>query len=119
MLTQEEEKFIVYWQQQRLQKKKWIRQLAVGLPMGMALVIGVTLNLVSGWYTRAQMVMFRESASLVIVLLVAALALVVFMVVFSSRHRWDQQEQQYLEFMQRKGSQPGQSENKKPSSLTS
>jgi hypothetical protein len=118
MLTQEEEKFIVYWQQQRLQKKKWIRQLAVGLPMGMALVIGITLNLASGWYTRAQMVMFRESASLVIVLLIAALAMVVFMVVFSSRHRWDQQEQRYLEFMQRKGVQAGQSESKTQSSST-
>jgi len=118
MLTQEEENFIVYWQQQRLQKKRWIRQLAVGLPMGMALVIGITLNLVSGWYTRAQMVMFRESASLVIVLLIAALAMVVFMVVFSSRHRWDQQEQRYLEFMQRKGAQTGQSESKTQPSST-
>ena len=117
MLTQDEEDFIVYWQQHRLQKKRWIKQLAVGLPMGMALVMGVALNLVSGWHTRAQMVMFRESASLVIVLLIAALAMVVFMVVFSSRHRWDQQEQRYLEFMQRKAAQTGHLEKKeKPSS---
>jgi hypothetical protein len=118
MLTQEEENFIAYWQQHRLQKKKWIKQLAVGLPMGMALVIGISLNLASGWYTRAQMVLFRESASLVIVLLVAALAMVAFMVVFSSRHRWDQQEQRYLEFMQRKAAQSGQSDSKTQPSST-
>jgi hypothetical protein len=86
--------------------------------MGMALVMGVALNLVSGWHTRAQMVMFRESASLVIVLLIAAFAMVVFMVVFSSRHRWDQQEQRYLEFMQRKAAQTGHLEKKEQPSST-
>lgn len=110
MLTQEEEKFMAYWQEHRLQKRKWIKQLSVGLPLALALVAGISVNLFSGWYTRAQMVLFRESASLIIILLVAALALVVFMVVFSSRHRWDQFEQRYLELMQRKESGSGQKE---------
>ncbi|MFM7646079.1 MAG: hypothetical protein ACKO41_05120 [Sphingomonadales bacterium] len=107
MLSQEEENFMVYWQQHRLQKRKWIKQLAVGLPMALALIAGISVNLFSGWYTRAQMVMFRESASLIIVLLVAAIALVVFMVIFSSRHRWDQYEQRYLELVQRKSNLSG------------
>lgn len=111
MLTQEEENFIEYWRQHRLQRRKWVKQIAVGLPMALALVVGISLNLFSGWYTRAQMVMFRESASMVIVLLIAALGLVIFMVVFSSRHRWDQYEQRYLELMQRKGDIIGQKED--------
>jgi len=118
MLTKEEEDFIGYWAHHRLQKRKVIKQLAVGLPMAMALVVGISLNLFSGWYTRAQMVLFRESASLVIVLLIAALAMIIFMVVFSSRHRWDQQEQRYLEFMQRKAAQSGQSDSKTQPSST-
>jgi membrane protein YdbS with pleckstrin-like domain len=107
MLTQEEEDFILYWQQNRLQKRRWIKQLSVGLPMALALVAGIAVNLFSGWYTRAQMVLFRESASLVIILLIAAVALVIFMIVFSSRHRWDQLEQRYLELMQRKEAKGG------------
>lgn len=100
MLTKEEEDFIGYWAHHRLQKRKVIKQLAIGLPMAMALVVGISLNLFSGWYTRAQMVLFRESASLVIVLLIAALAMIIFMVVFSSRHRWDLNEQRYKELLQ-------------------
>ncbi len=110
MLTKEEKDFIGYWKQHRLQKRKWFRQLYVGLPMAMALVAGVSINLFSGWYTRAQMVLFRESSSLVIVLLLAALALVVFMVVFSSHHRWDQNEMRYNELLQRKDDQSGLSD---------
>jgi len=48
------------------------------------------------------MVMFRENASLIVILLVAALSIVVFIVIFSARHRWDMNEQRYRELLSRK-----------------
>jgi hypothetical protein len=108
MLTNEEKGFMEYWAHHRLQKQKLVKQLSVGLPMALALVGGIAVSLFSGWYTRAQMVLFRESASLIIVLLVAAVAMTIFMILFSARHRWELNEQRYQELMQRNNEQHGQ-----------
>ncbi|MBI3137653.1 MAG: hypothetical protein HYZ15_03630 [Sphingobacteriales bacterium] len=101
MLTPEEKNFVVYWEQNRASKKKVLRQIYVGLPLAMVLVVAIFANLLSGWYGRAQMVFFRENASLIIVLLLASLLIVVFVVIFSARHRWEQNEQRYLELLNR------------------
>ena len=108
MLTSEEKGFMEYWAHHRLQKQKAFKQLYVGLPLALALVGGIAVTLFSGWYTRAQMVLFRESASLIIVLLVAAVAMTIFMILFSARHRWDLNEQRYQELMQRNSEESGQ-----------
>jgi membrane protein YdbS with pleckstrin-like domain len=97
MLDQQEKDFYNYWKLHRMEKKKWIRQLYVGLPLGVAIVAGVFVNLLSGWYGRAQMVFFSEHRSLIVVLLVASLGIVVFMVLFSARHRWEMNEQRFQE----------------------
>ena len=83
-------------------EKKVLRQIYVGLPLAVILVVAIFANLLSGWYGRAQMVMFRENASLIVILLVAALSIVVFIVIFSARHRWDMNEQRYRELLSRK-----------------
>lgn len=101
-MTQEETDFIRYWEENRLSKKKVLKQLYVGLPLGVVLISTIFINLLSGWYSRAQMEMARESSSLIVVLLVAALAIVVFIVIFSARHRWDINEQHYRELKARK-----------------
>jgi len=46
--------------------------------------------------------MKRENASLVIVLIGASLLIVVFIVIFSARHRWDMNEQHYKELLAKK-----------------
>jgi pilus assembly protein TadC len=97
MLVKEEKEFLQYWEQNRMAKKKWVRQLSVGLPLGVALVLTTFVNLFSGWYGRAQMVFARENTSLVLVLLVAAIAIVLFVIIFSARHRWEMNEQRYQE----------------------
>lgn len=102
MLTKQEMDFISYWEENRLAKKKVLRQIYVGLPLAVILVITIFANLLSGWYSRAQMVMFRENSSLIIVLLIAALSIVVFIVIFSARHRWDMNEQRYRELLDKK-----------------
>ena len=102
MLTEEENGFIGYWENNRLRKKKISRQLSIGLPLGAVLVIAIFGNLLSGWYKRADMELKEEESSLILVLLAAALLIVAFIVVFSARHRWDMNEQRYRELLDRR-----------------
>lgn len=104
-MTQEERDFVAYWSANRNRKKSWLRQLYVGLPIALMLVVGIFANLFSGWYGRAQMAMFRQSSSLILVLLIAAVGIIAFLVIFSARHRWDMQEQRYLELQEKYSSQ--------------
>lgn len=76
-----------------------LKQLYAGLPLAMILVVAIFANLFSGWYGRAQMALSRENSSMIIVLLVAALSIVVFVVIFSARHRWEQNELRYRELL--------------------
>jgi len=102
MLTEEENGFIGYWENNRLRKKKVWRQLSIGLPLAVVLVISIFANLFSGWDKRAEMEMNKERSSLILVLLAAALLIVAFIVIFSARHRWDLNEQRYKELMDRR-----------------
>jgi uncharacterized BrkB/YihY/UPF0761 family membrane protein len=99
MLSAEEKAFVEYWEVNRLSKKRVLKQLYAGLPLAMILVVAIFANLFSGWYGRAQMALSRENSSMVIVLLVAALSIVVFVVIFSARHRWEQNELRYRELL--------------------
>ncbi|MDZ4793977.1 MAG: hypothetical protein SGI83_06835 [Bacteroidota bacterium] len=99
MLTNEEKGFIEYWEANRLVKKKVWKQLAVGLPLAVAIVISISINIFSRWHKEAEKQMKQQSTSLVIVLLGASLLIVVFIVIFSARHRWDMNEQQYKELV--------------------
>lgn len=102
MLNQEETGFLEYWELNRLRKKKVWRQLSVGLPMAVALVVTILINMMSRWHKEADKVMRREQSSLVIILVVACLLIVAFIVIFSARHRWDMNEQHYRELMAKK-----------------
>lgn len=102
MLTSEEKGFIEYWEENRLKKKKVLRQLYVGLPMAVILIATIFINFFSGWFKKADMVLHQEKSSLIIVLIIGALMIVVFIVVFSARHRWDLNEQSYRELMIKK-----------------
>ncbi len=101
MLTQEEQDFVKYWNHNRDSKRKVLHQLYAGLPMAMILVVAIFANLLSGWYGRAQMVFFRENSSLIIILLIASLGIIAFMVIFSARHRWEQNELKYRELLEK------------------
>jgi|SRR5687767_12306341 len=105
MLSEKDQDFIRYWEDNRLRKKKVIKQLAVGLPLAVVLVITIFLNFFSGWYKRADMARSEEAPTLILVLLVAALLIVIFIVVFSARHRWEMNEQQYKELLSRRDRQ--------------
>ena len=101
MLTENEKKFVNYWENHREKRKKVLKQLAIGLPVAVVIVLAIFLNFFSGWYKRAEM-MARSQTSLVLVLLVAALLIVAFITIFSAKHNWDMNEQRYREFLAKK-----------------
>jgi membrane protein YdbS with pleckstrin-like domain len=100
MLTKDERDFIDYWEHNRLRKRKILKQLSVGLPLGVVLVVAIFINFFSGWYKRAQMIINTDPSTIVI-LIIASILIVIFVVVFSARHRWDLNEQHYRELLAR------------------
>lgn len=96
-----------------------MRQLFVGLPVGLLFGGGILLSLGSGWYQRANMVANSQFNPNVLTIAVAAIA--VFIAIFYKKYKWDMYEQQYRELMAKKHKQekaaqaahqhPEQSEN--------
>jgi hypothetical protein len=100
MLTTEEKRFIEYWQQNRSRKKKWLWQLSAGLPLGVALAAAIMINFFSGWYKKAAVEM-KTDASVIPIILIGLLAIVAFIIIFSSYHKWEMYEQRYRELKAR------------------
>jgi hypothetical protein len=101
MLTEQDEKFIKYWSQQRQRKKQFLSKTSIGLPLGAFIVVATLVSLLSGWYQKADMVL-HEYSSLIVVIMIAGVAIVVFITFFSAQHKWDQNELHYRELLQKK-----------------
>ena len=101
MLTHDEKKFIDYWEHSRLAKGKAFKAAFRWPSPGCFPGVAIFINFFSGWDKRAQMII-NTDPSIIIVLLIGALLIVVFIVIFSARHRWDQNEQRYRELMARR-----------------
>jgi uncharacterized membrane protein YfcA len=101
MLTEDEKSFIDYWEHNRVNKRKVLKQLSVGLPLGVLLVAAIFLNFFSGWDKRA-LVVISSDPSLIIIIIIACLLIVAFIVIFSVRHKWDLDEQHYKELITRR-----------------
>jgi amino acid transporter len=105
MLTDEEKRFMVYWEANRLRRKRGFRQLAVGLPLAVVLAATIFINFFSGllWYKKADVELRSQSqesqGTLILVVIIAMLAIVVFITVFSVRHKWEIHEQRYQELL--------------------
>jgi pilus assembly protein TadC len=108
MLSKKEQEFIRYWEQNRLRRKKTVRQFLVGIPVGLLFVVPITISLTSGWYRRANMEANSQEFNPV-VLLVALLFIVGFTAIFYQRHQWDQYEQRYRELLARQARETRQS----------
>lgn len=100
MISERDKQFIKYWEENRLRKKKVWRNLSVGLPLGVGLVSAIMINLFWGWFQRADMTL-RADHSGSLVLIIAFLLIVVFIVIFGAKYRWDMNEQHYKELLSR------------------
>ena len=96
MLSQQERDFLRYWEENRLNKKRFLRQFSIGLPFGVLIAVAIFLNLLSGWYKKADMEI-RSNSSQIPVIIIALVSIVVFITIFSSYHKWEQNEQRYKE----------------------
>jgi hypothetical protein len=97
MLTRQERSFISWWQENRDRQKKKRNRLFIGLPAGLMLGLPVILNLFAHWNKRVEMV----TGGQMIVVLLAVLAIITFMSVFSVQHKWEMREQLYRELLQK------------------
>lgn len=95
MLTNNEMQFVEYWENNRLKEKRIIRQLYVGLPLGLGFAILILVNFLSGWFKRANMTAFSSMSPTVLV--VSILLIAGFIAIFYKMHQWDLKEQHYLE----------------------
>ena len=102
MLSKREEQFLTWWEENREKNKKGLRQLFIGLPVGLAFGIGILLSVGSGWYERANMV--ANSQMNPNVLTIAIVSIAVFIAIFYKKYQWEMHEQQYKELMAKKKS---------------
>jgi hypothetical protein len=97
MLSEDEKRFLQYWENNREREKKTFRQLVIGLPIGLSFAIGIMVLFTAGWYQRAEMEAHTQSSP--IFFLVALVAIISFVAIFSKKHKWDMNEQQYKELL--------------------
>lgn len=100
MLTDNEEAFLQYWQNNRQRQKKLFYQLLVGLPVGLLIGGIIAFNFYSGWYERADAMANAQFNPMVLV--VALIIIAVFIAVFSKKFQWEQREQKYKELLAKK-----------------
>ncbi|MEP6845342.1 MAG: hypothetical protein ABI861_05040 [Panacibacter sp.] len=100
MLSTHDEAFIQYWEKNRNRDKKLLRQLFIGLPLGLLISGGILFSLDLGWYSRANMV--ANSQMNPYVLLTGILAITIFTTIFYKKFKWDQNEQHYQELLFKK-----------------
>lgn len=105
MLTPEEEKFVSYWEMERQNKQRFLRRFSIGLPLFALLAVVFFANFLSGWYAKADKELRRHS-SLIIVILVAVIAIAVFVAIFTARQRFEQNEADYQSLLQKKNTPP-------------
>ena len=86
-----------------MKRKRFVKQIALGLPFGVLFAVAMFLNFTSGWDKRVESITktYPSFKSLIIVLLIAILAIVVFISVFSAKVKWEKYEQRYRELLSR------------------
>ena len=94
MLAKDELLFIEYWEKNREKENQILRQLAMGLPMGLVFALPVLVAVIfHGWYKN----MVYISDAQMIVIIITVLFVAIFFSVFRGKFKWEQNEQLYKE----------------------
>jgi pilus assembly protein TadC len=100
MVTEEEMKFIKYWEANRLRQKRLFYQLSFGLPIGLVFGLPILVSVIfSNWYKNMQFI----TTSQLVIILIAVLGIAVFFALFRMKHKWDMNEQFYKELKFKEG----------------
>ena len=107
MLTDDEKRFLVYWEKNRERHGQLSYQLLAGLPLGGLFSLPIFINFLLGrfWYKRADAVGISQFNPMVLV--VAIVLITLFIGVFNKKFKWDQNEQKYLELKSKERSGDG------------
>jgi amino acid permease len=102
MHTEEEIRFIKFWEANREKQSTLKYRLMFGLPLGILVSLPILVNFLMGrfWYKRADAVGTSQFNPLVLVFGVVLIA--VFVAVFYKQFQWERNEQRYLELTRRK-----------------
>jgi hypothetical protein len=104
MFSDDEKRFMEWWELNRDKEKRTAKQWLVGLPLGLLFGIPILINFFSGWYTRASMIVNAQVASRTsnpVVLIIGVLLIISFIAIFSKRHTWEMNDQKYRELKSR------------------
>jgi DNA repair photolyase len=94
MLTNDERLFCEYWEKNRDKEKKFMRQLATGIPIGLIFALPVLLAVIfHDWYKN----MIYISQSQLMVIMLGVLSVTLFFAVFRNKFKWENNEQLYKE----------------------
>jgi amino acid permease len=102
MYTEEEIRFIRYWEANREKQSTLKYRLMFGMPLGILVSLPILVNFLMGrfWYKRADAVGTSQFNPLVLVFGVVLIA--VFVAVFYKQFQWERNEQRYQELTRRK-----------------
>ena len=94
MLTNDERLFCEYWEKNRDKEKKFMRQLATGIRIGLIFALPVLLAVIfHDWYKN----MIYISQSQLMVIMLGVLFVTLFFAVFRNKFKWENNEQLYKE----------------------
>ena len=94
MLTKDEKLFLEYWEKNRDKEKRFMRQLAGGLPVGLVFALPVLIVVIfHNWYKTMTYI----SGSQIIVIIIGVLGVAVFFAIFRMKFKWENNEQLYKE----------------------
>ncbi len=103
MLSDEELKFLVYWEQHRDEHSGFISKLLRGLPMAMLFGIPILLFVVvvylffPEWYTKISMAI----SGTVPIIIIAVFIAIIFYAFTRMHFKWEMNEQLYMELKQK------------------
>ena len=103
LYTEDELKFMAYWEQNRLKERRLITQLTYGLPIGVIFAVPILVNFLLGrfWYKRADAVGLSQFSPTVLIIAFALIS--IFVAVMNRKFRWEKLENQYLSLKNRAG----------------
>ncbi len=113
MLTNEDENFLKYWSVQRAKKNPFLGLGSVGFRWGVLIVVGLAISLFAARFSRKANPVLENDSSIIITVMIAGLAIVVFITYFTAQHKWDQNELHYQELLRKKQQDEAQQINEK------